>query len=39
MAKKKDPDKLDKLVEELTQDATSEELLKDSGLLKVNDQP
>lgn len=34
MAKKKDPDKLDKLVEELTQDATAEELLKDSGLLK-----
>ena len=34
MAKKKEPDKLDKLVEELTQDATAEELLKDSGLLK-----
>jgi hypothetical protein len=34
MAKKKEPDKLDKLVGELTQDATAEELLKDSGLLK-----
>jgi putative transposase len=34
MAKKKEPDKLDKLVDELTQDATAEELLKDSGLLK-----
>ena len=34
MAKKKEPDKLDKLVEELTKDATAEELLKDSGLLK-----
>lgn len=35
MAKKKnEPDKLDQLVEELTKDATAEELLKDSGLLK-----
>ena len=30
MAKKKEPDKLDKLIEELTKDATAEELLKDS---------
>jgi len=34
MAKKKEPDKLDKLITELTRDATAEELLKDSGLLK-----
>jgi putative transposase len=34
MAKKKEPDKLDKLITELTKDATAEELLKDSGLLK-----
>ena len=34
MAKKKEPDKLDKLISELTKDATAEELLKDSGLLK-----
>jgi len=33
MAKKK-PDDIDKLVEELTKNATAEELLKDSGLLK-----
>ncbi len=33
MAKKK-PDEIDKLVEELTKDATAEELLNDSGLLK-----
>jgi len=34
MAKKKEPDKPDKLITELTKDATAEELLKDSGLLK-----
>ncbi len=34
MAKKKEPDKLDRLITELTKDATAEELLKDSGLLK-----
>lgn len=34
MAKKKEPDKLDKLVNELTKDATAEELLSNSGLLK-----
>ncbi len=34
MAKKKEPDKLDKLITELTKDATAEELLMDSGLLK-----
>jgi putative transposase len=34
MAKRKEPDKLDSLVKELTKDATAEELLKDSGLLK-----
>lgn len=34
MAKKKQPDKIDKLVDELTQDATAEELLKDAGLFK-----
>jgi len=34
MAKKKESDKLDKLITELTKDATAEELLKDSGLLK-----
>ena len=33
MAKKK-PDDIDKLVQELTRNATAEELLKDSGLLK-----
>lgn len=33
MAKKK-PDDIDKLVQELTKNATAEELLKDSGLLK-----
>jgi putative transposase len=31
---KKEPDKIDKLVAELTKNATAEELLKDSGLLK-----
>lgn len=34
MAKKKEPDRVDKLIDELTKDATAEELLKDSGLLK-----
>jgi putative transposase len=34
MAKKKEPDDLDKLVEQLTQNATAEELLKDSSVLK-----
>jgi len=34
MAKKKEPDHIDKLVEELTKNATAEELLKDSGVLK-----
>lgn len=34
MAKKKEPDRVDDLINELTKDATAEELLKDSGLLK-----
>jgi len=34
MAKKKEPDKLDSLIDELTQDATAEELLKNGSLLK-----
>ena len=34
MAKKKEPDDIDKLVEELTKNATAEELVSDSGLLK-----
>jgi len=34
MAKKKEPDNLDELIEELTKTATAEELLGDSGLLK-----
>ena len=34
MAKKKEPDKLDKIISDLTQDTTAEELLKDAGLLK-----
>lgn len=34
MAKKKQPDSIDKLVKELTKDATAEELLSESGLLK-----
>ena len=31
MAKKKTPDKLDKIIEDLTQDATAAELLRDGG--------
>ncbi len=34
MAKKKEPDRVDDLIKELTKDATAEELLKDAGLLK-----
>jgi putative transposase len=34
MAKKKNPDKLDKIIEDLTQDATAAELLRDGGLVK-----
>lgn len=34
MAKKKEPDRVDDLINELTKDATAEELLKDAGLLK-----
>lgn len=34
MAKKKEPDRVDELIRELTKDATAEELLKDAGLLK-----
>lgn len=34
MAKKKKPDELDKIIDDLTQDATAEELLRDGGLLK-----
>ena len=34
MAKMKEPDKLDKLIAELTKDATAEELVKNGGLLK-----
>ncbi|PJA76488.1 IS256 family transposase [bacterium CG_4_9_14_3_um_filter_65_15] len=34
MARKKKPDEVDKLVRELTKNATAEELLNDSGLLK-----
>lgn len=34
MAKKKKPDELDKIIDELTQNATAEELLRDGGLLK-----
>jgi len=34
MAKKKEPDHIDKLVEELTKNATAEELLKDGNVLK-----
>jgi len=34
MAKKKKPDKLDKIIDDLTQDATAAELLRDGGLVK-----
>lgn len=34
MAKKKEPDRIDELIQELTKDATAEELLKDSGMIK-----
>jgi len=34
MAKKKEPDKLDKLLDALTEDATAEEILKDGSILK-----
>ena len=34
MAKKREPDRVDDLIDELTKDATAEELLKDAGLLK-----
>jgi putative transposase len=34
MAKKKEPDRVDDLIKELTKDATAEELLKDAGLLQ-----
>ena len=34
MAKKKEPNDIDKLVDELTKNATAEELLKDGNVLK-----